>query len=246
MAQPVHFTATVEHVDRHDQDVCSYRMKSDKRLPRFVPGQFIHLAIDPYDPSSFWPTSRAFSVANSVADRRTIRLTISRQGAFTNRILNEIVPGSVIWGKGPYGEFSLYETRRDRTAVLIAGGTGVTPFASYMDAAVAQGALPARQAILHYGARTAELLVYRALADRCAAAAPDFKARYYAQHVDSNEDPNIERGMLDIDRIVSETPNPSEAVFYISGPRAMIHAFQERLTGTHGIPADQVLVDAWD
>ena len=171
MVQPVHFKAIVEQIERHDDTVVSYHLKADKRLPRFIPGQFIHLAIDDYDPASFWPESRVFSVANAVADRYTMVLTISRQGHYTGRILDQVHLGSVLWGKGPYGEFSIDSTHGKR-AILIAGGTGITPFCAFMDAAIAQGKLPLEEAVLYYGARTPDLLIYRPLADRCAAKVP--------------------------------------------------------------------------
>jgi NAD(P)H-flavin reductase len=51
MAQPVHFRAVVDRIQRHTPNVATYWLRSDKRLPRFLPGQFIHLTLDDYDPS---------------------------------------------------------------------------------------------------------------------------------------------------------------------------------------------------
>ena len=72
-------------------------------------------------------------MANAVADRRTVELTISRQGAYTSRILDVLARGVTVWGKGPYGEFTIGAIDGLRRAVLIAGGTGVTPFCAFMD-----------------------------------------------------------------------------------------------------------------
>ncbi len=246
MAQPVHFKIVVEQNERHDVNVVSYRLKADRRLPRFLPGQFIHLAIDPYDPSSFWPESRVFSVANAVTDRRTLCLTIARQGAYTNRILDEIKVGSVLWGKGPYGEFRIDGSHGFQRAVLIAGGTGITPFCAFMDAALAQGALPVEEAVLHYGARTPELLIYRSLVDRCAAQVPAFKARFYAEQMRPGQDSDIHPGSLDVARIVADTVKFHDAAFYLSGPKLMIDAFQTQLIGSHGVAKEQVFIDAWE
>lgn len=246
MVQPVHFKVVVEQVERHDANVASYRLKAEKRLPRFVPGQFIHLTIDAYDPSSFWPESRVFSVANAVADRNTIRLTISRQGDYTGRILDEVQPGSVLWGKGPYGEFRVDGSHGYQRAVLIAGGTGITPFCAFMDAALAQGKLPVEEVILHYGARTPELLIYRSLADQCVAQVPGFKVRYYAEKALRGQDSAIQPGRLDIARIVADTAQLGDAAFYLSGPKPMIDIFQIQLVTKHGIPQEQVLIDAWE
>ena len=142
MAQPIRFPATVEQVTHHTPDVATYRLRADKRLPRFIPGQFIHLTLEPFDPASFWPESRVFSVANAVADRRTVELTISRQGAYTNKILDQLSEGDRIWAKGPYGDFTIDANLGYSRAVLIAGGTGITPFCAFMDAALSQGRCP--------------------------------------------------------------------------------------------------------
>lgn len=61
MAQPLRFQARVEQVTLHTPDVVTYRLRADRRLPRFLPGQFIHLTLDAYDPAGFWPDSRVFS-----------------------------------------------------------------------------------------------------------------------------------------------------------------------------------------
>lgn len=246
MAQPVHFRAVVEQIQRHDPDVASYRLRAEKRLPRFVPGQFIHLAIDDYDPSDFWPDSRVFSVANAVADHHTIQLTISRKGDYTGRILDEIEPGNVLWAKGPYGEFSVDGDHGYRRVVLVAGGTGITPFCAFMDATLAEGRLPVEAATLHYGARTPRLLIYRSLAEQCAAQVRGFEVRYYAETAGTGEDSAIISGRLDPASIVEATPQPSNVAFYLSGPKPMIDAFQIQLVTEHGISHQQILIDAWE
>lgn len=246
MAQPIHFKVVVEQSERHDVNVVSYRLKADRRLPRFIPGQFIHLTMEHFDPSSFWPESRVFSVANAVEDRRTLNLTISRQGTYTNRILDEAEVGSVLWGKGPYGDFYIDGSHGYRRAVLIAGGTGVTPFCAFMDAALTQGKLPVEEVILHYGARTPDLLIYRSLADRCAAQVPGFAVRYYADEMPSGMDSNIQHGVLNVASIVADTAVLSDVTFYLSGPKQMIDSFQMQLIHKHGVAQEQVLIDAWD
>jgi ferredoxin-NADP reductase len=244
MAQPVRFQATVEQVIRHTDDVATYRLRSEKRLPAFAPGQFIHLTVDHYDPASFWPESRVFSVANSVADRRTVELTVSRQGAYTSRILEMLAPGSIVWGKGPYGEFTIGATDGVRRAVLIAGGTGVTPFCAFMDAALSARELQPEEVTLHYGARSADLLIYRELADACAARFPGFRANYRAET--GSVDALIRRGRLDPRDIVAEHGDSPDTSYYLSGPRAMIDAFRTVLTDDCGVAAERVLVDAWE
>ena len=246
MAQPLRFQATVEQVTRHTPNVVTYHLRSVKRLPRFAPGQFIHLTVEPFDPASFWPESRVFSVANAVADRRTVELTISRQGAYTRKILDQLRQGDQVWAKGPYGDFAIDATQGYRHAVLIAGGTGITPFCAFMDAALSQGMLPIEQATLHYGAQTPDLLIYRELADRCAAEVAGFQVRYYAERRSHEAGPQIHNSRIDLAHIMANTDKPESAAFYLSGPKSMIEAFRVALTGTYGLAPTQVLIDAWE
>lgn len=246
MAQPLRFAAVVEQVTRHTTDVCSYRLRAAKRLPRFAPGQFIHLTLEPFDPAGFWPESRVFSVANSVADRHTVDLTISRQGTYTAKILTELNEGDTVWAKGPYGEFTIDGCHGYRRVVLIAGGTGVTPFCAFMDSALRQAELPVDQATLHYGVQTPDLLIYRELAERCVAQVSGFHAFYYAERGSNADDVLVRRGRIDIGRILAETAAPEATAFYLSGPKPMIDAFRDSLIGTYGLAPTQVLVDAWE
>jgi ferredoxin-NADP reductase len=246
MAQPIRFPASVAQVIRHTPDVASYRLRADKRLPRFRPGQFIHLTLEPFDPASFWPESRVFSVANAVADRRTIELTVSRQGAYTSKILDQLSEGDQVWAKGPYGDFNIDARQGYDHAVLIAGGTGITPFCAFMDAAVTQGQLPIEQATLHYGAQTPELLIYRALAERCAATCAGFHVRCYAEQGIDGTDTSLRPGRLDLDAILNECADPKHTAFYLSGPKAMIDAFRLALVSDRGLAPQQVMVDAWE
>ena len=246
MAQPIRFPATVEQVTHHTPNVATYRLRADKRLPRFIPGQFIHLTLEPFDPASFWPESRVFSVANAVADRRTVELTISRQGAYTNKVLDQLSEGDRIWAKGPYGDFTIDANLGYSRAVLIAGGTGITPFCAFMDAALSQGRLPIEQATLYYGAQTPDLLLYRALADRCVAEVPGFQAHYFAEQGADETDDSIHPGRIDLAEIMRDCIEPESTAFFLSGPKPMIEMFRDSLTTSYGLSPEQVLIDAWE
>ena len=245
MAQPIRFPAIVEQVIRHTPDVATYHLRADKRLPRFTPGQFIHLTVDEFDQASFWPESRVFSVANAVADRRSIKLTISRQGDYTGRIIDELKLGDSVWGKGPYGEFVLDASHGYRNVVFIAGGTGITPFGAFMDAALTDCRLPVESATLYYGTQTEELLLYRELCDECAAKVSGFQVRYFSEGQSHSKSQNVHHGRLHIANILAVQPAVSQTAFFLSGPKAMIDAFQSHLL-SQGLMPEQILIDAWE
>ena len=245
MAQPVRFQATVEQLIRHTPDVATLHLRASRRLPRFTPGQFVHLTVDEFDPASFWPESRVFSVANAVADRRSVQLTISRQGEYTGRIIDELQIGGSVWAKGPYGEFVLDGSHGYRRAVLIAGGTGITPFGAFMDAALTAGSLPIDEAVLYYGAQAEGLLLYRTLADQCAENVTGFQVRYFSEAIPASENAEVMHSRLNIAAILAEQPDRTQTAFFLSGPKAMIDTFQAHLQ-EQGIGPEQILIDAWE
>jgi len=246
MAQPVHFKALVTKVERHSPDVATYLLECAGRRPRFKPGQFVHLALDEYDPSSHWPDSRVFSIASGCACPNLLRLTISRQGKYTSRVLDEVREGRVLSLKGPYGEFVVRPRDAGERIVLVAGGTGITPFCAFMEDAAAAALGVANPVHLYYGARSPDLLIYRELAEECARKLPGFRVTYYLEEGDGP--PDARRGRIDIAQVAADqrASGVGSCAYYLSGPKVMITAFSRRLTQELGASPGQVLVDAWD
>src|SRR5664280_922566 len=152
----------VECVSDHGERVYTAELAPSALVPRFKPGQFLHLALDAYEPGGFWPDSRVFSIASSPRERDRLAITYAVKGAFTTRMERELAPGRSVWVKLPYGEF-VVDPATD--AVLFAGGTGVTAFTAFL-----QSLQPdqATRVLLFYGARKPNLFVYGPLAEACA------------------------------------------------------------------------------
>ena len=64
---PQKIRCTLTRLLDHGDHVYSLFLTPDRRLPRFLPGQFLHLALDEYQLGDFWPDSRVFSIASSAA-----------------------------------------------------------------------------------------------------------------------------------------------------------------------------------
>jgi ferredoxin-NADP reductase len=240
MPMPVKFMAEVSRVLRHGDDVATYEFRCLKRRPRWKPGQFLHLALDPYDPSGHWPESRAFTMASGSEEKEHIRLTIAAKGRFTHRLLAELQPGRTVWMKAPYGDF-IVRTSPDHDVVLIAGGTGITPFVAFMEDALVKGMQG--NVWLHYGARHQDLLVFRDFAARCAERFPSFRLLCYAE---AGANGATVAGRIDLARAVACAANGHVAVYYLCGPQEMICAFRDRLGREHGVPEANVKIDAWE
>ncbi len=240
MATPIKFKAEVSRVIRHSADVATYEFRYLDKRPRYKPGQFLHLALDAYDPSGHWPESRVFTIAKGATDREFIRLTIAVKGAFTRRILAELEPGRQVWMKAPYGEF-IVRTDPQRETVLIAGGTGMSPFVAFLEDALVTGL--EGDVRLHYGARSPDLLVFRGLVDRCTAALSGIRADLYAEEGATD---GVIAGKIGLPRICSSLPDARRAMFYLCGPQPMVDGFRGQLSDRFGVPVVNIKTDEWE
>jgi ferredoxin-NADP reductase len=235
MPTPVKLPARVTEVVRHADDLRSFVLVPGRRVPAFLPGQFLHLALDPYDPASHWPESRVFSIASSPLGRESLRITVSRQGGFTRRMFEELDVGREVWLKLPYGSFC--PDARGPT-VLLAGGSGITPFVSFLGWAQQQA--PATAIDLHYGARSPELLIYREAVESLGLSG--LRIHYYAETAPAGSFARV--GRLSAQAAWDGASDPLAARFYLSGPKVMIDLFRRDLLALGARP-EAVLSDDW-
>lgn len=236
MAQPIKLRARIDCIERHARDVRSFTLVTERPVPRFRPGQFLHLAIDPFDPSQHWPESRVFSIASPPDDRQRLRITVSALGNFTRRMM-ELEEGAQVWVKLPYGDFVIESN--DAPTILVAGGTGITPFVSFIAGTTATG--PIR---VLYGARRPDLLIYRGVLEQAATRLPNLA---WEAFVEEGAGPNERSGRLTPEAALeaARTLPGGVARFYISGPPAMLAAFRHGLNQA-GVTPERVRTDAWD
>src|SRR3984893_12611617 len=96
---PQELGCVVGRVVPHGERVYSLALRPERPAPRFRAGQFLHLALDPYDPSGFWPESRVSSTASPPAQRDLVRITYAVHGGFTARMEKELTEGKEAWIK---------------------------------------------------------------------------------------------------------------------------------------------------
>lgn len=121
------YKAKVEQILNPLPDIFTVSFSSEKKF-KYLPGQFLHLALDEYDGVGQWPESRCFSMQSN-SEEKEIKITYSAIGKFTKRMANELREGKEVWLKLPYGD--IFQRGHDKkNCVFIAGGTGVTPFLS--------------------------------------------------------------------------------------------------------------------
>ena len=244
MATPRKIKCTVDRIVDHGDHVYSLNLKPASRIPRFSPGQFLHLALDVYDPSSFWPESRVFSIASSSGDTEQLSIAYSVQGSFTSRMEAELSEGREVWVKLPYGEFIV---SNDTDVVLFAGGTGMTAYTAFVESLEPN---IGGEVLLAYGARNDRLLIYKDSVLRRASELPCFRARFCIESGDpspslSGDRISVHQGRLSVDTVWPDLANPLERAYYISGPPAMIASLKQQLH-EKGVDASSIHIDAWE
>jgi ferredoxin-NADP reductase len=231
----------VERVVAHGEHVYTLALRPGRPVPRFRAGQFLHLALDPYDPGGFWPESRVFSIASPPAERDTVRITYAVHGRFTARMESDLVEGRQVWIKMPYGDFVV---DAGASVMLFAGGTGITAFTAFLEGLTSS---EHQSVTLAYGARTNSLLIYRDVVERCAERLPSFDVSYFVEH----DAPALEGrvrstpGRVSVDAVWPRLGRPFDTTYYISGPPPMLRTIGGELRARN-VAAEAIHIDAWE
>lgn len=237
MTQKLH--CVVEQVVDHGERVYTLALRAERLVPRFRAGQFLHLALDPYDPTGFWPESRVFSIASPPAQRDRVRITYAVHGKFTGRMETDLVEGRRVWIKMPYGDFVI-ANRGD--VALFAGGTGVTAFTAFLEDLDPAAQQPV---FLAYGARTSRLLIYRDVVERCVRRVPSLEVAYFVEQRGDDEPPGVIGGRVAVDAVWPRLPRPLDTQYYISGPPQMLRGIGHDLRA-RAIAPEAIHIDAWE
>ena len=144
----------------------------------FVPGQFVQIHFTYPDGK---PTKRSYSVAtvsneSGAVPRIEIAVSYVEGGAATN-LLGNLPQGGIVDASGPYGRFCLDDGDANRRYLLVATGTGVTPYRAMLPQLAKLGERGAEIALV-YGARNESELLYGEEFEAFARQNPHF--RFYA------------------------------------------------------------------
>ncbi|MEO6926816.1 MAG: FAD-binding oxidoreductase [Rhodanobacter sp.] len=141
----------------------------------FLPGQFLQVHFQYEDGTA---TKRSYSVA-TVGDGSSpvphVEIAVSYvEGGAATRLLGELPMGGVVDASGPYGRFCLQEADTNPRYLLLATGTGVTPFRAMLPQFEKLLAAGDREVVLLYGARSEAELLYNEQFEAFAQAHPGF------------------------------------------------------------------------
>ena len=122
-----------------DLAIIRVQPEDGSEIPDFKPGQFVTLGVKLSDDGKI--TNRAYSIASPPEEKRYFEFYIKWAtepvpGKITSMIF-KLKEGDTIFWRKPAGAFTIEENKKDNTPesrrlVLVASGTGLAPFISYI------------------------------------------------------------------------------------------------------------------
>ena len=141
----------------------------------FVPGQFMQVHFAYADGTA---TRRSYSVAtlgDGSSPVAQIEIAVSYvEGGAATALLGNLPLDGIIQASGPYGRFCLQDTDSNHRYLLLATGTGVTPYRAMLPRMEKLLAAGEREIVLLYGARSERELLYDDQFEAFAQAHPGF------------------------------------------------------------------------
>ncbi len=204
-------------------------------VPDFKAGQFVALGLKLDGEVKI--TYRAYSLSSPPEEKRHFEFYIKWatepvMGKFTSALFNMSENDELYWRK-PAGAFTIEDRKADgtpdtRRLVLVASGTGLAPFISYV--LHLKNIESKRNVVLLHGARYAQELGYKDMLERMAASNSNFR---YLPTV-SRFDHQLSQGWRgsigrvetllgpQLEKLVGEKITPSNSFFHICGYQGTI------------------------
>lgn len=235
-----------------------------KPLPPFLPGQYLtfQLAIPDAAPSAGAPRAggslrtviRCYSLSDSPNHPDYYRVTIKRVGAPPDRsdlppglsssfFHDHLKEGDIVDVKAPAGHFYL-DLGQDSPVVLIAGGIGITPLLSMLNASAE--AKSTREIWFFYGVRNRTEHIMKDHLERTAREHPNVRLKLCysnprAEDVEGRDYHHGERVSVNLlKRLLPSKPY----LFYLCGPPPMMNQIIQDLQAW-GVPKERIMLEAF-
>lgn len=206
----------------------------------FHPGQFLQVHFNYEDGT---PTKRSYSVA-TVGDGHSpvhqIEIAVSYvEGGAATRLLADLPVGGVIDASGPYGRFCLQDADTHPRYLLLATGTGVTPYRAMLPRFEKLLAAGDREVVLLYGARNEQELLYGEEFEAFAQRHPGFRFHGCLSR-DARQVPRPTDRAGHVQHVLAELgPSAERDIAYLCGNPNMVDAAFAALK-EFGLPVPQI------
>ncbi|TLY49265.1 MAG: ferredoxin--NADP reductase [Gammaproteobacteria bacterium] len=190
----------------------------------FIPGQFVQIHFSYADGK---PTKRSYSVATighgDGAPVQRIEMAVSYvEGGAATDLLGHLKEGDSIDGSGPYGRFCLMDADTNTRYLLVATGTGVTPYRAMLPQFKALFAKRNIEVALVYGARNSGELLYGDEFEAFARENPQFHFfACFSREARTHPRAHDRRGHAQV-ALEELQPNPATDIAYLCGNPNMV------------------------
>jgi ferredoxin-NADP reductase len=201
-------------------------VRDDGQPLDFIPGQFLQVHFHYPDGT---PTKRSYSLAtihdHALGAGESVEIAVSYvAGGAATALFENLEDGGLIDASGPYGRFCLMPADANRRYLLIATGTGVTPYRAMLPQLEQLIATRGIEVVLLFGARTPQELLYAddfyAFAQRHAA----FRfVPCFSRELPADPHPDVRRGYVQ-DALAEFAPDAERDIAYLCGNPNMVDA----------------------
>lgn len=186
------------------------------RLPPFLPGQYVNVSVEVQGVR----TSRPMSISSAPGSREELELTVKRleHGFVSKYLVDRVQVGDLLTISGAEGDFHYSPVRDGEHLVMIAAGSGITPFMGMIEHLLVQR--PRVRMQLLYASRDEHEIVFKERLQRLAAGHEQLSVVFVVSVPSaswSGERGRIDRGLLQrhLGRIERYTS------YFICGPSGM-------------------------
>ncbi len=97
----------------------------------YIPGQYLTFRFDHIGPK---PIVRSYTMSSSPNQKEEVAITVKtvEKGVVSHYLFDHVEVGTILRARGPMGKFVYTPAKDHKHLVMIAGGSGVTPFVSIM------------------------------------------------------------------------------------------------------------------
>jgi glycine betaine catabolism B len=204
----------------------------------FKPGQFVTLRLT--DPETHAPVARSYSICSSPLAKGYLEVTITKAGKYSTQIFG-FEEGDEIELLGPSGTFIIDDAKM-KDVVFIAGGSGVTPFASMMRYYAEKGTGP--RITLIYSCKTVECLLLYSEFRKIARQVAFIRIAPTITRPEESGPWRGHTGRIDAAYIREVAGDISGKYFFACGPKEMLDATSAALKEI-GVSEDRIIIEKW-
>lgn len=229
-------TWVIREVREETPNVKSLYLEAVGERPPFTSGQYLTVRLPDFEPVE----GKSYSISSSHEDE-LVRLTVKEAGSFSRALLAHKAGDTLTTG-APYGFFYPEEDGAE-SLVFIAGGIGITPIESIIEARARSG--NTENMTLFYSNRTHGDITFRETLETIEAANPNLKIFHHITREPVRDERHRE-GRLTGESVVNSLPEDTRSTsdYFICGSIDFTKSVWKELREA-GVPATQMYTEGF-